>query len=278
MRALFILSWCCCCVVQMLLLPLHAFTPPPGGSFFRSSATAGPQQHTSSFSRPSSADSGSGSGDFSFNDLERELSRRRQAEERETGGPAASSRPPPAADAAGAVHSRGLEEGEAFMEEQMVLRKKLFKAYVVVFNQGEPEEGVYTLFVQGRNVLRAWQDKPEAARYALMLRAEDLPLGRPTELPMSQIIEFCKDNGVGLEIVPRGRGLHPPSRNKPQIDFDYSKSSSQGQDCGSARGSSSAAAGTGRQRRDESSLFTPQELARIKKQFEKSLEGSGEEE
>ncbi|CAM9690274.1 unnamed protein product [Ectocarpus fasciculatus] len=113
-----------------------------------------------------------------------------------------------------------------------------------------------------------------------MLRAEDLPLGRPTELPMSQIIEFCKDNGVGLEIVPTGRGLHPPSRNKPQIDFDYSRSSSHGQDGGSARGSSSssAAAGTGRSRRDDSSLFTPQELARIKKQFEKSLEGSGEEE
>lgn len=43
----------------------------------------------------------------------------------------------------------------------------------------------YCLGAQGRNVLRAWQDKPEAARYALMLRAEDLPLGRPTELPMS---------------------------------------------------------------------------------------------
>lgn len=34
-------------------------------------------------------------------------------------------------------------------------------------------------------MLRAWQDKPEAARYALMLRAEDLPLGKPTELPLS---------------------------------------------------------------------------------------------
>lgn len=31
-----------------------------------------------------------------------------------------------------------------------VLRKKLLKAYVVVFNQGEPQEGVYTLFVQVR--------------------------------------------------------------------------------------------------------------------------------
>lgn len=33
-------------------------------------------------------------------------------------------------------------------------------------------------------MLRAWEDKPEAARYALMLRAEDLPLGKPTELSM----------------------------------------------------------------------------------------------
>lgn len=32
-----------------------------------------------------------------------------------------------------------------------------------------------------------------------------------------QIIGFCKENGVGLELVPRGRGLQPPSRNKPEL-------------------------------------------------------------
>lgn len=42
-----------------------------------------------------------------------------------------------------------------------------------------------TTFDQGRNVLRAWENKTEAARYALMLRAEDLPLGKPTELRMT---------------------------------------------------------------------------------------------
>lgn len=40
-------------------------------------------------------------------------------------------------------------------------------------------------FDQGRNVLRAWEERTEAARYALMLRAEDLPLGKPTELRMT---------------------------------------------------------------------------------------------
>lgn len=45
--------------------------------------------------------------------------------------------------------------------------------------------------MQGRNVMRAWEDKPEAARYALMLRAEDLPLGKPTELPMT-VRACCK--------------------------------------------------------------------------------------
>lgn len=46
--------------------------------------------------------------------------------------------------------------------------------------------------MQGRNVLRAWEDRPEAARYALMLRAEDLPLGKPTELPMTVSVTFTK--------------------------------------------------------------------------------------
>lgn len=61
---------------------------------------------------------------------------------------------------------------------------------------------------QGRNVLRAWQDKAEAARYALMLRAEDLPLGKPTELPMSVRIALTlslhMDKGVAgfLYCVP----------------------------------------------------------------------------
>jgi len=29
-----------------------------------------------------------------------------------------------------------------------MLRKTLLKAFVLVYNQGQPEEGVYTLFVQ----------------------------------------------------------------------------------------------------------------------------------
>ncbi len=31
-----------------------------------------------------------------------------------------------------------------------MLRKTLLKAFVLVYNQGQPEEGVYTLFVQVR--------------------------------------------------------------------------------------------------------------------------------
>lgn len=71
-------------------------------------------------------------------------------------------------------------------------------------------------------------------------------------------------------------------------DFDCSSPPSQGHDRYGGGGSSSALSGGGggggggaaeaeRRRRDES-LFSPQELARIKKQFEKSLEATSEDE
>lgn len=31
------------------------------------------------------------------------------------------------------------------------------------------------------------------------------------------IISFCKESGVGLELVPQGRGLQPPTTNKPEL-------------------------------------------------------------
>lgn len=59
----------------------------------------------------------------------------------------------------------------------------------------------FFVVLQGRNVLRAWQDKPEAARYALMLRAEDLPLGKPTELPMS-VSEYSSESELSNKQRP----------------------------------------------------------------------------
>eukprot|EP00903_Cladosiphon_okamuranus_P006959 g6773.t1 len=263
------------CLMASLHLRVAAFAPPPTSFFIISPSTvASARWHTSSLSRPSSGDSNSGSSssDFSFNDLEREL-RRRRAEEalgarrREAEQAGANTAAAAAAATVAALSSPGSEEWDAFMEQQMALRKSLLKAHVLIFNQGQTEEGIYTLFFEGRNILRAWQDKAEAARYALMLRAEDLPLGKPTELTMAEIIDFCKRNGAGLELIASGRVLQPPSINV-KFDFDPSSSSPQGQDGSSSRRPGAA--------RPDDSLFTPQELARIKKQFEKSLEGSGE--
>lgn len=59
----------------------------------------------------------------------------------------------------------------------------------------------------------------------------------------------------------------PPPRALPPSDFD----------CSSGQDSSSSSRRPGEARGREDSLFTPQELARIKKQFEQSLEGGEEE-
>ncbi|CAM9804531.1 unnamed protein product [Ascophyllum nodosum] len=240
--------------LSMLFGLTHTFVPNPG--FRRTSTDRRPQALQSPtlpcFSytltrtprRKAASEGSANPGDgFTFVDLQRELNRRQAEEEM------ARQRP-----------SFSMQAGEAFMAEQMMLRQKLLKAYVLVYNQGQAEEGVYTLFVEGRNVLRAWEEKTEAARYALMLRTEDLPLGKPTELRMMEIISFCKENGVGLELVPRGRGLQPPSINKPEFDFECVKRET---DSIGDRGNDS--------------LFSAQELTRLKGQLENLLEGGEEE-
>lgn len=62
--------------------------------------------------------------------------------------------------------------------------------------------------VQGRNVLRAWEDKPEAARYALMLRAEELPLGKPTELSLPVSVSYpCYYNLARISVSSESHSL-----------------------------------------------------------------------
>lgn len=123
-------------VVLIASLRVTAFAPAPASFFRLSTAAASPRWHTSSFLRPSSSDSSSSSSssstgggssssssDFSFNDLERELKRRRaeEAEGARREAEAAADRASAAAAAAvAAASSPGLEEGDAFMEEQMV--------------------------------------------------------------------------------------------------------------------------------------------------------------
>lgn len=130
-----------------LLVPTStAFAPPPA-SFFGPASCSGSRRCLSSFPRPLSGDSSSSSsrnssgrssrssgrvgrssssGDFSFGDLERELARRRAEERRAEEARAEQEREEAAAAAAeveaAAAASRfsGLEEGDSFMEEQMV--------------------------------------------------------------------------------------------------------------------------------------------------------------
>lgn len=118
----------------LLAAPLRvaAFARPPA-SFFGPSTVACPRRYASSFPRPSSGDSSSSSSsssDFSFNDLEREIKRRRAEEAMGAGRPpeeaaaeaAATAAAAAAAAAVAAASSPGLEEGDAFMEEQLVSR------------------------------------------------------------------------------------------------------------------------------------------------------------
>ncbi len=80
-----------------------------------------------------------------------------------------------------------------------------------------------------------------------------------------------------LPALPPLPTLHPtPSRPAPPRHGHALRAQSSDFDCSASQDQGGNGARPGAAARRDDSLFTPQELARIKKQFEKSLEGGEE--
>lgn len=110
--------------LQPTELSTTAFAPPTASIYRRAGRC---RQRTSSLPSSVGRSGGSGSsdsGDFSFNDLQQELSKRRAEEAAAAAATAAGAAAEEAAAAAGTSRP-GLEEGNAFMEEQMVSLSQL---------------------------------------------------------------------------------------------------------------------------------------------------------
>jgi hypothetical protein len=95
-------------------------------------------------------------------------------------------------------------------------------AWVLIFNEGRQNEGVYTL--QGLSgsapaSVLAFEHVEDADRFAHALHAEG-GFDRPTALRWmaGQLATFCDDTGFALEFVPRGEMPIPPSKNEYDPD------------------------------------------------------------
>ena len=64
-----------------------------------------------------------------------------------------------------------------------------------------------------------WQAEEDAARYADMLSAQDSPEGTAVEMDVAILLEFCRDAGHQLCLVPSDTVVIPPEANVEQFEW-----------------------------------------------------------
>ena len=122
---------------------------------------------------------------------------------------------------------RRLEEASEwnFCQPESLCSKTLPQdvVYVLLFNPGQVDEGVYTL-IPTVNFARIFKGGPEkhvvvfevsteAWRFAQMLQAEGFVLSRPSAWPVARLVAFCDAAGFGAAWVPQGAHFTPPKLN-----------------------------------------------------------------
>jgi len=97
----------------------------------------------------------------------------------------------------------------------------LRSAWVLIFNAGQKDEGVYTL--QGRaerlsSYVLAFERTDDADRFAQLLQAEGFDLATPLCWDSAQLTAFCDAGAFEVSLVPEGALITPPTKNEYDLD------------------------------------------------------------
>jgi hypothetical protein len=94
--------------------------------------------------------------------------------------------------------------------------------YVVIFNEGTENEGVYTLQSQGdprKTHLLTFENSGDADRFANLLQGQGLDqLGKPLMWESAKIVEYCEACEYAVTLVPVGTVFTPPQTNEMGAD------------------------------------------------------------
>jgi len=95
------------------------------------------------------------------------------------------------------------------------------RVFVLLFNAGTDNEGIHTLKIKDgdRNVILMFESEDDAARYGLMLEAQDFLSPAVECLDSEEIDEFCKDSAYESILVPEGTLALPPETNLQNTDW-----------------------------------------------------------
>ena len=104
----------------------------------------------------------------------------------------------------------------------------LMSAWVMIFNAGQPTEGVYTQMQDGGSAVLAFECTDDANHYAQLLLERGFDLATPLHWSADRLTTFCRTSGLEVSIVPRGTvPMLPDNHFEPSNEVDQPGSTGQ---------------------------------------------------
>ena len=99
------------------------------------------------------------------------------------------------------------------------------RAWAIMFNYRTENEGIYSQQRADGEWIFSWTSEEDAQRYAEHLVAQDFPEGTAVEMDVRFLLEFCRDAGHTLCLVPAEAVAMPPEGNVEQFEWSPGVSS-----------------------------------------------------
>ncbi|MGQ4647698.1 DUF3110 domain-containing protein [Lyngbya aestuarii] len=93
------------------------------------------------------------------------------------------------------------------------------RVFVLLFNARTENEGIYTMRIGDRNKVLMFSSEDDAARFSLMLEAQDFPTATVEEIEAEEIEAFCDSAGYDLELITPEMLAIPPQANVEETDW-----------------------------------------------------------
>ncbi|NMF56583.1 DUF3110 domain-containing protein [Pseudanabaena yagii] len=93
------------------------------------------------------------------------------------------------------------------------------QVWVLLFNANTDNEGIYTLEIDGDNIVVAFEQEDDAIRYAGLLEAQDFLSPTVESIDSEDLEAFCRESDYDLNIVPTEGLLVPPEKNVDKTDW-----------------------------------------------------------
>eukprot|EP00966_Prymnesium_polylepis_P327786 7383623-Prymnesium_polylepis.1 len=104
----------------------------------------------------------------------------------------------------------------------------LMSAWVMIFNAGQPTEGVYTQMQDGGSAVLAFECTDDANHYAQLLLERGFDLATPLHWSADRLTTFCRTSGLEVSIVPRGTvPMLPDNHFEPSNEVNQPGSTGQ---------------------------------------------------